>query len=423
MVVLSVVVNLCPKPFMKKSLYSILLTGFVLGLATFCAPAAADLGDPAAKLNIAEWVKGQPVTVGNGSNIFVVEFWATWCPPCRASIPHLSKLQKEFKDKGVIFVGVSTEKLTVVKPFVEKMGAEMDYTVAVDNEGKTSEGYMEAFNINGIPHAFVVDKKARVIWQGHPMDGLDKVLPQIVAGTYDLEKARKRMAGEKLLGEFFEAAQKKTPDEAKLKDLAAKIEVLDKEAGGLLPEGKKFDAVALRKEIRFESLTEQYAEAFGTGEAEDKLAALAKQLQENAPADFKLDEFKSELTIQKLFKDYYGAVSRQANKEKAATLAKQIREAGCKNPMLLNEMAWAILTDKEVKDRDLSLAVKLAKDGVDASEGKDASILDTYAKALFDSGKVAEAIVQQKKAVEKCDAADRKSLFEKTLREYEAKAK
>ena len=162
-----------------------------LGLIYATGLHAAELGDAAKPLDIKEWVKGNAVTLaeGKGKTIYVVEFWATWCPPCRTSIPHLTELQKKFKDKGVVFIGVTDEKSDVVKKFVEKMGDKMAYTVAID-AGKTSAGYMEAFGIGGIPHAFIVDKEGKIVWQGHPMDNLDKALDEIVAGKYDLNAAK-----------------------------------------------------------------------------------------------------------------------------------------------------------------------------------------------------------------------------------------
>ena len=143
------------------------LTGFIVLGALMLGPAmsgvSAELGGPAAELQISEWVKGAPVDLAalKGKKIAVVEFWATWCSPCRATIPHLSKLQKKFKD--VAFVGVSGETPDVVKPFVKKMAGDMDYVVAIDKDGKTSDGYMGAYSIEGIPHAFVVDQQGRVV--------------------------------------------------------------------------------------------------------------------------------------------------------------------------------------------------------------------------------------------------------------------
>ena len=121
---------------------------------------------------VAHWVKGEPVDVSSG--VHVVEFWATWCPPCLTSIPHLTALQEKYADRGVNIIGVSDEKLATVEAFVKKMGDKMAYTVAID-AGATSKGYMGKYGVGGIPHAFVV-KDGEVVWHGHPMGKLDDAI-------------------------------------------------------------------------------------------------------------------------------------------------------------------------------------------------------------------------------------------------------
>jgi len=131
-----------------------------------------EVGDKAPKLSVAEWVKGEPVDIheGLGKHVYVVEFWATWCAPCMYTIPHLTQVQKEFKNRGLICVSITREDPAKVKPFVKKMGDKMDYTIGIDKNDETSRAYMEAANQNGIPHAFVINTQGRLIWQGHPMD-------------------------------------------------------------------------------------------------------------------------------------------------------------------------------------------------------------------------------------------------------------
>src|SRR5690242_7764093 len=102
------------------------------------------VGDPAPKLAVQEFVKGDPITGLDKGKAYVVEFWATWCVPCRRTIPHLTELQKRYKD--VTFIGVSVDHNTkAVRPFVEEMGDKMDYRVALDaSGGSTALSWMQA---------------------------------------------------------------------------------------------------------------------------------------------------------------------------------------------------------------------------------------------------------------------------------------
>jgi thiol-disulfide isomerase/thioredoxin len=127
------------------------------------------------------WIKGGPVSITPG-HVYVVEFWATWCPPCRVSIPHLTELQKKYKDQGVTFVGVSDEPPDVTTPFVKQMGDNMDYAVASDTKGDVYKGYMTAFHQDGIPTAFVVGADGKLVWLGHPMvDRFEQAIEQAIA--------------------------------------------------------------------------------------------------------------------------------------------------------------------------------------------------------------------------------------------------
>lgn len=413
------------KLFLMPTLLALLLPGLMAG----------QLGDPAAPLKISEWVKGGPVDLAavKGKQVVVVEFWATWCPPCRVSIPHLTKMQKKFKD--VIFVGVSDEKPDVVKKFVTQMGDKMDYVVAIDDQHQTSKGYMAAFDIGGIPHAFVVGQDGHILWQGHPMDGLEEVLDQIIAGHYDLtaaqaqeKKAADQQAKQAVIQpKLMELVQliQSGQDAARVKELEAELTKLDEEVGGLMG-GKKFDPADFRKRVLFSGKAQQYQKAVADSVSADQLAALEKELTTDAPEGFDLKEFKEAVArrveTQKasaVMEAYFEAVGKDGDPAKAADLAKKIDGLQLKNPELLNQIAWTILTEEEVKHRDLELATRLAQAGVAASDGRDPSILDTYARALFDSGKVTEAIMQQKKAISLADDEELQNELKATLKKYQ----
>ncbi|HAZ64674.1 MAG TPA: hypothetical protein DCZ72_13845 [Armatimonadetes bacterium] len=160
------------------------------------------LGDPAPKLVLSEWVKGEPITEFAPETVTVVEFWATWCGPCRTTIPHLTELAKQHSNVKFIGVDIWENDPDAVKAFVAEMGDQMDYAVAIDQlqapaEGEDEDGptagvmattWMLAAGENGIPSAFIINGEGRVAWIGHPM-GMDEPLQQIVDGTYDLEAA------------------------------------------------------------------------------------------------------------------------------------------------------------------------------------------------------------------------------------------
>ncbi|MCA9133171.1 MAG: TlpA family protein disulfide reductase, partial [Planctomycetales bacterium] len=100
-----------------------------IGCITSAVPSrAADLltiGSQAPPLDVEHWVqdgngKFKPVTKFDKGKVYVVEFWATWCGPCVASMPHLAALQTELADKGVQIVSISNEELETVEKFLER---------------------------------------------------------------------------------------------------------------------------------------------------------------------------------------------------------------------------------------------------------------------------------------------------------------
>ena len=85
---------------------------------------AAQVIEVAPGLDIEEWVQGGEKTLEKGT-VYVVEFWATWCGPCRKSIPHLSKLNDEYGDDGLVIIGVSDEEPDTVRNFVKGQGKKL----------------------------------------------------------------------------------------------------------------------------------------------------------------------------------------------------------------------------------------------------------------------------------------------------------
>ncbi|MAI73944.1 MAG: hypothetical protein CMM01_24010 [Rhodopirellula sp.] len=304
------------------------------------SPAAAlTIGDPNPGLRLAKFVKGDEVTAPLKDDVTVVEFWATWCGPCRVGMPHISELQREYGDK-VRFIGVTNEGEDVVTKFLESAspGGEtwdevIDYRLALDDGGWTNNAYMRAANQNGIPCAFIVGRDGVVEWIGHP-GSIDQPLKQIVDGNWDRQAA---VAEFKQQAMFDQYAQK---------------------LNGMLRSGN-FDAAL--------SLLDQMEESSG-----------GKSIQ---------------------LLNYRLIILMMADRaEEASSVRGELIEAAWNDATVLNGVAWETATADNATD--LELALKAAKRASELSEDKDAAILDTLARCHYELGQLDEAIEVQQKAVD-----------------------
>jgi len=92
--------------------------------------------------------KGKPI---------VINFWATWCGPCKQEIPFFEKTWKEYKDKGVVFLGIDVmDDKENAEEFIETLG--ISYTNLYDPSGKTSNAY----GVVALPATFFIDKNGNI---------------------------------------------------------------------------------------------------------------------------------------------------------------------------------------------------------------------------------------------------------------------
>lgn len=321
-------------------------------------PPALKVGDPAPALVSGKFIKGEPVTQLEKGRLYVVEFWATWCAPCRQSIPHVSALQKKFPD--VVFIGQDCleEDPSQVSAFVQQMGDQMSYRVALDDisdggGGKMAQTWLAAAGQNGIPCAFIVDREGRVAWIGHPMT-MERTLEQIVAGAYDIKKA-----GEQL--EKLKEAERRFKDAQQSGDDDRLLAVID-EISAQMPE-----------------VAGQMARA--------KFGVLLKK------------------------KDFPAAYAQ------AAEAGKLLDD----NPDALNEIAWTIADAPGLENRDLDVALKLATRACELTKNQRGDIIDTVARIYFDKGDLDKAIKLQTEAVAKVPEGPLRQQLQKTLDLYKSK--
>jgi cytochrome c biogenesis protein CcmG, thiol:disulfide interchange protein DsbE len=115
------------------------------------------LNQKAPELQVEKWLTQKPNTEGK---FILVDFWATWCGPCRNFIPSLNEFQKKFKDNLVV-MGISNESEEVVHKMKTPV---IEYSEAIDPKDRTSK----ELEIKGIPHVLLIDPKGIVRWEGFP---------------------------------------------------------------------------------------------------------------------------------------------------------------------------------------------------------------------------------------------------------------
>jgi len=128
-------------------------------------------GKAAPPFHVEKWLSA-PLEVDK--KVRVVEFWATWCSPCRKSIPHLNELAAQFGD-SVSIIGVSSEKPDKVQGFMKK--TPMRYGVAIDTQMRMKG----AIGATGIPLSLVIGSDNIVRWQGHPARLTSSIIQQVLS--------------------------------------------------------------------------------------------------------------------------------------------------------------------------------------------------------------------------------------------------
>jgi thiol-disulfide isomerase/thioredoxin len=351
---------------------SILISVFAACLLPAMAAEKLSPGMPAPPLVSGEYIQGEPVKEFEKGKVYIVEFWATWCGPCVATIPHVNELQQKFADKGLVVIGqnVWERQDDKVKPFVGKMGDKMTYRVAMDDKsdggkGRMAETWMQAAGQNGIPAAFVVDKKGTIAWIGHPARLNEELLGEIIAGTFDTAA---------------HAEQMKKQDEARGK------------VRGLFDNYKK-------------ALNENNMEA--ATRAVDELQALNDPRLQSTVSMCRLDiAVKSAdgkaAGVQALA--ILTVAGKMSNKSQAA--------------FLLNQSALKLCNADGVKDLDPKVAVQLAEEASALSGGANGDILSTLARAKFVAGDKEGAISSQQSAIQHAANEKLKAKMEEALASY-----
>ncbi|MCG8508960.1 MAG: TlpA family protein disulfide reductase, partial [Rhodospirillales bacterium] len=162
-------------------------------LSASCLLAAAMVAGP-----LASSVQGEGVGVGDTPKIeftaldgtkvnskylkdklVVVDFWATWCGPCVAAMPHMKKIHEKYADDGVQILGISLDRSDApLKKFIKER--ELPWPQV------RSQAMAQKWGVRGIPSIFIISPEGEVLWNGHPM-AMDEPLKKAMAEHLDTE--------------------------------------------------------------------------------------------------------------------------------------------------------------------------------------------------------------------------------------------
>jgi len=143
---------------MKQKLKTILISGALL-LALCSTPSFAAERSPAPGFELRD-LQGKTVRLSDfKGKVVLLNFWATWCPPCRAEIPDLISLQKQYGAQGLVVLGVAMDEKgdKVVNPFAKRM--KINYPVVIGDQ-KTAAAYG---GVMVVPTSFVIDRNGKVV--------------------------------------------------------------------------------------------------------------------------------------------------------------------------------------------------------------------------------------------------------------------
>lgn len=159
-----------------------LISTLVSSVAFFAIGDVLVPGSPAPAFTVDSFIRGPESKTLELGKVHVIEFWATWCGPCVASMPHLTELQKQNPD--VQFIGVAgfergkdaTDGTKRVDDFVKAKGDAIGFAIAFDGDGTMAKTWMTAAKRNTIPTSFVVGKDGNIAFIGSPNAELDAAI-------------------------------------------------------------------------------------------------------------------------------------------------------------------------------------------------------------------------------------------------------
>lgn len=151
----------------------------LLALAAFALAApAAPAGGTLPTVELEGFAQTKAKSFGDfAGRAVLIEFFAYWCGPCGASVPHLNELAARYGDRGLSILGVTGEGKKDTQSWIE--AKHVSYAYAYDKGGKLAG----KLGVSGIPHAFLIDPQGKIVWEGHPGSLSEAVIEKAIVGA------------------------------------------------------------------------------------------------------------------------------------------------------------------------------------------------------------------------------------------------
>jgi len=366
---------------------------FWLAAVTVAPAQELTIGSPAPALDVEAWLKGEPIAAFAPGRIYLVEFWATWCVPCIAGMPQLTRLQTQLGDT-VTVIGVNIWEEPPGKPytdetrvrvarFVADNAAKLGYRVAYDGGAqRMAKAWMAAAGLNSIPNAFLIDRDGLVAHIGHPLSPeFRNAVTQVIAGNFDLAAAR---------------AAHERRRAAAVEDMAT-------------------------RQVAMQRMKETIAHALPLARAGDYAAAVAACDSLGDVGEVFGRHPRDEARIM-VFKSLFVAPDPDiAN----AYVDHLLRAGGLEAPISYGSLAWAMVDpDHGAKGSDPARALRCSERALADTTGLAMArplLLDTHALALAANGRLEEAIATQTEAVALEKHETMKAMMQERLDAYTAR--
>lgn len=156
------------------------LLAFILIATAAIAQSNINLDEKAPAINITDWVLNKPDDIALSGKYIVLEFWATWCGPCIAAVPHMNELQSKVNDPDLMFISMTDESVAKIKRTLEKI--DFKSAVVTDLTKQTHVNYGDGKEgLEAYPMTVLIDNQGIVKWIGEPKQLTEDILNQFVS--------------------------------------------------------------------------------------------------------------------------------------------------------------------------------------------------------------------------------------------------